>query len=276
MSLESLPPELIWGIFDHVTDLGTLKAIVVASPVFHNNYLMRRHLILKRVIRETLGEAILPEALAIVANGPASAIPECQNPQDLRDLVVFTQLSVLSRDGVYGDYTAKLSIEDLPPDKVEVLAALHFAIEFFIIGVCILAASKFGSLAGGHRYVLTLIERGRLLRAIYRFQFYNSLSETANKPEVEALGFSLPSEFDDFHPPRLFIDLLSQWELEELSCVVVWFSLFYAHTFEESAEESSEQDRKTVNEGLSSYNPLHCWQSLELTVYKVLTWTLEF
>jgi hypothetical protein len=58
-TIESLPAELRLQILSSISDLEDLKAAVLSSPVLHAQYLFDRQRILRRVIKATLGNAIV-------------------------------------------------------------------------------------------------------------------------------------------------------------------------------------------------------------------------
>ena len=105
----------------------------------------------------------MPEALAVVATSPANT------PSICRGSLIYIGLISSIFGGSYEIYTRQLKIEDLAPDKVEDLTALHLSIEYWAETFCRVNLTKFSSLPAKEYHDLSPIERGRLLRAFYRF-----------------------------------------------------------------------------------------------------------
>ena len=236
-SLEDLSPELKSGIIDQITDLQTLKTIVRASPSFHRVYLSRRHDILKRVIKDDLGEAILPEALAVIT----SFLPDTLTP--LRDVFVYVQLDSLVLGGFYEQFTKQFVIDKLESDQVEEMVALHLAVEDFARRFCNFALYRLSSFKAIEYRKLSPTERCRLLRAIYRIQFFNSLSRLTNEGAVK--DTDAPSPVGNMDAKKVFLDLLPQWQREELDCVRIFLLVYHELAFEGSkhAEKESHKNR---------------------------------
>lgn len=59
ITLESLPAELRHKILALVLDMEDLKALVLASPVFHQQYLLNRKAFLRRTLKAALGNVFV-------------------------------------------------------------------------------------------------------------------------------------------------------------------------------------------------------------------------
>lgn len=240
MGLEDLSPELKSGILDQITDLQTLKKLVRASPSFHSVYLSRRHNILKRVIKDDLGEAILPEALAVVKN----IVPEAYAPD--QDFHVQVQLGFLTHVGYYEDYTKLFKIEDLDPTQVEELAALHLTVEYFAGHLCGNALDRSLSLTAFGYHDLSPTERCRILRAIYRFQFFNSRGKITQSPTAPESDYN--SLYIGMSASAPFVELLPQWQIEELDCVRMFFLAYYDIAFGKALQTEEDLIRHHLRE----------------------------
>ncbi|KAK4034326.1 hypothetical protein C8A01DRAFT_39201 [Parachaetomium inaequale] len=216
--MEALPPELRLQILLSISDVADLKAVVHASPVFHQQYLLDRQKVLGRVLEGTLGGAFV-EAYAV----QASTCLDKPGGELLRPTV----------EQFLGEYRGfrldpgavlrQCTIEDLAG-----MAAFHQdAIQTLLEYCPAVFLSKFDTTTGTPLQVgdLSTTERTRFLRSLYRFQLFCILFST-KRPYYPPEGFS---EEDVL---TIFFGIFNPWEAEEVACISRIIETKYQRVFE--------------------------------------------
>ena len=201
-TIEALPAELRLQILLCLSGLEDLKAIVRASPVFHQQYLMDRRRVLARASTATLG-SVFVDAYATEASVSLYK-PGYMLPRQVVEQFLDEYWQHLSRPDVA---LQTCTVEDLA------------GIAGFYLGVvgpllrrlpAIMLGNLDPSLTVGR---LSETERVRLLRGLYRFQLFCNLF-CAGEPKRH-LEFVL---HDDDVVAR-FLGLFKPWEVDEIGCI---------------------------------------------------------
>lgn len=160
-SLEGLPAEIRRHLLS-VTDLHCLKTLICASPVFHQQYLLDRKLLLANSISSTLGSVCIDAHANLMSESEA-----CKTFDHSHELLQSWRINVQQ----------KASRHFQLADAVTEDEAISMASFYFRTIVSIgkhFACSDLGELVRGENkckdHALSTTEWQRLVRAIYRFQ----------------------------------------------------------------------------------------------------------
>lgn len=195
--LEALPAELRCHILFCISDLGDLRALVRASPIFYQQYLLDRRALLRLGLNDTLG-SLLRDAYAV--HWTASI----RSPVDPRRCLEYYRTL---REG-----PLCLDLACTEKDLMD-MAAFHLSIARPLASECAarLLHNLDPSLSVGE---LTATESLRFLRALYRFQLYcNLFGRSVERPSAVSVGST----------ERLttFFCLFKPWQIEEIHCIYV-------------------------------------------------------
>ena len=223
ITLESLPAELRHNILSLVLDIEDLKALVLASPVFHKQYLLDRKAFLRRALKATLGNALV-DAYAV----HTSALLHEQQPGDAlyklegTTVRLFMDNYVALRSVSPDQLLAEVSITE---DDLATIASFYCSLTRPLVEQCATLFLRYldASLRVGS---LSRTERARLLRALYRFQLYCNLFGVGPRGYCERpplpISETLPFFFCVFRP----------WEIEEIHCIYVMIRGKYEAVFD--------------------------------------------
>ncbi|KAK3292882.1 uncharacterized protein B0H64DRAFT_403008 [Chaetomium fimeti] len=209
-TLETLPAELRTEILSHIVDLNDLSAVVHASPVFHQQYLLNRHRFLAQCLKGTL-ESVLIDAYIHLASSDVveqrlAAPKRSSRPAITAVMEGYGELRRASQRASRGDgVLERCDIEDLTNMASFYLAVVQPLVTdcatLFLQNLKVQNPAELGS--------LRKIERTRLLRALYRFQIYQDLF--AN----DGTG----SDFSHVEVLAVFFGIFHPWEVEEVHCI---------------------------------------------------------
>lgn len=209
-------------ILESIEYIEDLKALVFASPVYHEQYLHRRRGLLRRVLQTTLDNGnVLADAHAAHAssllhkNGPGSYT----DPATFRLFMAqYVAHRSVAPEQLWNQTTA--TEEDLTE-----MAAFYLGVARPLLKPCaaIFLTHLNSSIPVGR---LSRAERTRLLRALYRFQTYCYLFGMG--PSGETKPFDVPIE------DRLvgFFGQFPPWEIEEICCIYVLIRNKYEALFD--------------------------------------------
>ena len=204
--LETLPAELRLQVLSYISDLRDLRALVLASPVFGQQYRLDRKHVLGQVLLRTLG-SLMVEAHAVRSSVTLYDRSPRPLPGDTMRQFLHSYVSRRSAP-------PELVLEDCTlADLVEMAAFYQSVVRPLSLKCaslflqCLDPSLDVGSLSG--------VEQTRLLRALYRFQLYCNLFGQGPEPgrfrplAGLALAEILALFFGPFHP----------WEVEEIDCI---------------------------------------------------------
>jgi hypothetical protein len=207
--LETLPAELRHLILESIDDLDDLKSLVLASPVYHEQYLHSRRWFLRGILQTTLSDGnVLADAYATHASGMLHK----NGPQSYTDFATFrlfmTQYAA-HRSVPTGQLWAQITATE---DDVVEMAAFYLGVVRPLLELCaaIFLSHLNSSIPVGR---LSQTERTRLLRALYRFQTYCYL-----------FGMGPSGDTKSFEAPNIdrlmgFFGRFPPWEIEEIYCI---------------------------------------------------------
>ncbi len=230
--LENLPPELRHQVLATLT-LDGLRDLVHASPVFYQQYLQDRTLLIRQCLRNTLGNVIIEAYAVHQSSAPTFAttrsqkqvshlLESYQNMHRTKDYSIMKELS--GSDAVeMATYYSSI---------IQPIARYytHWALD---------------NLDSKHRdshteESLSKTEETRLIRALYRFQLCCQLFGKGNytgRFSIQKPGFGSPEILDQF------LCLFEPWEIEEIIC----FSVF--------AQETCDQIFSQIQWDVNENNP---------------------
>ncbi|KAG7289920.1 hypothetical protein NEMBOFW57_006297 [Staphylotrichum longicolle] len=207
ITLESLPAELRCHIIAHLAhDLQGLNALVSASPVFYQQYLLNRKALLRTGLEAARGN-LLVDAYAV----EKSALLYQQT--DSRD--------VLSPEAARQFIDEYVALRAVPPDVILQkhcteenllgMAAFYDSVAQPLTPVCAtLFLNRLNPCQG--EVSLSATESARLLRALYRYQLYCNLFGEGTRGSREVPELAHGEHLD------LFFCLFKPWEIEEIYC----------------------------------------------------------
>lgn len=223
IKLETLPAELRHLILESIEGLEDLKSLVLASPVYHEQYLHSRRWFLRRILQITLGDGnVLADAYAT----HASSLLQRNEPESYSRPAAFRLFMV--------QYTTHRSVtpEQLwaqtttTEEGLAEMAAFYLGVVRPLLDLCaaIFLSNLNPSIRVGH---LTRTERTRLLRALYRFQTYCYLFGMGPRGDTKP--------FDAPNIDRLagFFGRFPPWEIEEIDCIYMLIRDKYEALFDD-------------------------------------------
>ncbi|KAK3899646.1 hypothetical protein C8A05DRAFT_17951 [Staphylotrichum tortipilum] len=219
ITLETLPAELRLHILRFVSQLGDLKALVRASPVFHQQYLLDRQHLLGNALRTTLG-TVLVDAQALqrsIGLPDVGLVPLATTKQ-------LVEQQLVEYGALRGDPDAALDMCCLV-DLISISSFYLSVIQALLVGLPPLLLSDLGGPPDLKE--LSRTERTRWTRALYRVQLFYSLFRFDDPLEVAELQFS---ETDKI---VMFFGIFDPWENEEIYSVYQAIGHKYARVLEE-------------------------------------------
>ncbi|OJJ69883.1 hypothetical protein ASPBRDRAFT_678288 [Aspergillus brasiliensis CBS 101740] len=218
--IEKLPAELRDYILS-LLDLGELKALVLASPVYHAHYLSDRRHILARCFDATLKTAAVDAEFAY--KSASIEFAQKRNTESVETLVndyyKWRQESVFQCSILKGNPTT----EDMANMVEFHLGVVQPLMKLYIDEI-------FSNLTQQPEVnqcdrTLSPTEEIRVLRSMYRFQLGCNLFGAGPN-----FTYSKPCLPDDMEGTLSF--LFRPWELEEINCINVFAKVNYDHIFD--------------------------------------------
>ncbi|KAL2262529.1 hypothetical protein VTK26DRAFT_1059 [Humicola hyalothermophila] len=203
--LENLPFELRLQVLSHISDLDDLRALILASPVFYQQYYLDRKHVLSRVLISTLG-SLLADGYSVRTSATLYSPPR---PPPLDAVREFIENHASLRFA-----PPELVLQGCTLAELLEMAAFHQSLAQPLALKCsamflqhLDSALEVGSLSS--------IEQTRLLRALYRFQLYcNLFGQGPNPGQYPSVAMLDPPE-----TLALFFGPLNPWEVEEIDCI---------------------------------------------------------
>jgi len=217
-TLETLPAELRLRILLSISDVADLRAVVRASPVLHQQYLLGRKKLLGHTLKKTLG-SVFADAQALQAATSLADFGEDVPSESIRG-VLKRHLDEYVAHRFEPDILAQCGVEDL----VGIASFYLSVIQPLLVEVPALFLHRLdASLEVGH---LSNTERIRLLRGLYRFQlFYDVFKcETTRGPR--------DPHFSSAEKLGMFFTIFEPYEVEEIHCVYLAMRAKYLRILE--------------------------------------------
>jgi hypothetical protein len=217
-TLEALPAELRCHILTHVAhDLGSLRALVTASPVYYQQYLLDRKALLRAGLKATLGNSLV-DAYAVQASASLYGTrPKLQleNPYELQleTITLFIDNHVTLRsaapDVILEECCTEEDLIGMTAfyDSVARPLTGEFATRFL---------SRLDNTSVDAANNLTGTEFTRLLRALYRYQLYCNLFGQGSDGYYRKVP-----RVQSGHHLDIFFCIFKPWEIEEIYCIYI-------------------------------------------------------
>ncbi|KAL7916982.1 hypothetical protein ACQKWADRAFT_307934 [Trichoderma austrokoningii] len=195
--LDILPPEVRRHLLS-ILDLPRLKALVHASPTFHQQYLEDRKYILCKSLEETLG--------SVTVDAYAIHMFATQDANINQDLTGFFESCSEERLLRYLPLVNKLTQDDATSMVAFHLRCVNPIAGYYARWALDNLAKETGKDSSDYRQeiALTLTEAMRFTRAVYRFQLLCQLADPIRSSRHKLIHV------------QAFLDTLKAWEIEEL------------------------------------------------------------
>ncbi|KAH7130725.1 hypothetical protein B0J11DRAFT_523957 [Dendryphion nanum] len=211
---ESIPPEIRLEILSQL-NIDDLGAIVHASPVFHQLYLLNRKVLLRKGMAETLHN-VVPDAIAVYESGQVGF----KSSRTTENVTQFIQgYQVLRNEGKYS-----ILDDEIPEDQIiNMVSFLTSTVQPFMALYAqwaqdVLRIPEAIKPLSSSEYI-------RIARAMYRFQLYCHLFGNSSRNIQPQLTFEphdiLKTFFCNYKP----------WEVEEILCIFSFAADAYDQTF---------------------------------------------
>lgn len=232
--LEDLHPEVRRLILS-MLDLEDLSALVHASPVFYQQYLLDRRSLLCKCLDTTLG-SVAVDACAAYRSGLA----EFSNSRTNGTVSQFLE----SYEDRRSSTQYSLLTETLTEDEVVGMAAFHSSI-IKPLAQCY-ARWALANLGKETRELqshepLTRTEERRLMRGLYRFQLCCNLFGVGR---YEGGSWRLGMNFQAIDILKTFFCLFEPWEVEEIACIYNFSKEKFDQIFSEIRWDVHEENPK--------------------------------
>ena len=200
--LENIPAEIRHLVLSAVSSMEDLRALVRASPVYHQQYLLHRRLLLWNCLLLQMGNVFV-DVLAVHSSG-SKDFQTTRNYQGIRDFIVRYKTH---RQHSEETLSKPPSIEEVVEIGVFYMSTIRPLIQRYILwtrqSVALLSSPAH----------LSVPERTRILRAFYRFQLFCNLFGLVHDFTSTYRTLSVEERL------RLFLCIYEPWEIEEIACV---------------------------------------------------------
>ncbi len=239
--LEALPAELRTLILLGLTDVESLRALVHASPIFYQQYLLDRRALLAHALRAELGNRVFVDAYA--AQASATRYPPGSNRSRASVTWFLDKYSELRTRSTDDDPAVAAAAGN--PSEADLIRMVVFHRTVVRPLVSEFAAAFLlnldESLEVGN---LSVMEQRRFLRALYRFQLYCHLFGPGPRGTTGWKKFGSPDEvqvtfFYDFKP----------WEIEEIHSVYTLIQEKYTDILDAIKDDVDPTDPKFAEWG---------------------------
>jgi hypothetical protein len=218
--LENLPPETRRHIL-YLSGFEELRALIHASPVFHQQYLLDRRSLLLQFFETMLGKVTV-DACAAYQSGWADYEDLCTKDEVAHFLESY-QIGRFSTQ--HPNVTATIT-----EDQSASIVAFHLSVVKPLVrhytGWTLANLTDTAEDPQIHK-PLSKMEEIRLLRAFYRFQLCCNLFGKGRHRTLQ--GHRL--DFDSLDILRIFFCLFEPWEVEEIACIYTFAKEKYTQIF---------------------------------------------
>ena len=263
--LDDLPSELKSQILLNIYDLQTLKAVIHASPSYHQVYTSQRIRILFTVLERELEPPVLADALATLA---ASRVADGEDrTTKVKDFLAQYRTTICAKGGN--------GLSSITSEDIFSVVRLHIAMrtialrfyEFTVVARPNLPDTE-STDPGPSR-----TELRRIHRALYRFEMFCKLFSPNRLPRDNAryfqtvypytgATFSAPLnaiEADGRDISDWFLAIFQPWEVEEIGCVYDFLFRQYDILFKQVAAHPSQyQANYRFMDDFNSEDGSHC------------------
>jgi hypothetical protein len=248
-TLEGLPAELRYQILYDMPDVAALKALVLASPVFHEQYLLERHKVLLQALERTLG-SVSVDARAVMLFSSLR-----QTGRELPEKV-----AKLCLNSCYAHSFKHCSIPELwrcSSEQLTDIARFYLEAIHPLMQYCPTAfLANRGPSTPSEVGALSNAERTRFLRSLYRFQLFCELF--GQQGSINDVAENISGE----GVLVMFFGIFNPWEAEEVACIVRLITAKYDQTFDATPRKSHEDQ---LLAGLGPFNQLLKTEDYKIT-----------
>ncbi|KAF9889591.1 hypothetical protein FE257_007099 [Aspergillus nanangensis] len=220
--LENLPPEIRLLLLS-ILELEELKALVHASPVYHQQYLLNR----KYVLCQSLDGALY--GVAAEACVTYRSITVDLSNDKYRGAVDELMKSYRARRRSPPQYS--IFHEALTLEEAKAIAAFHLSVIVPLIQrYTEWALDNLGKETQNPRLQepLSTMETTRIMRALYRFELCCNVFGNGSLPDRKRPWNDF--DIEDFY--AIFISLFEPWEVEEMACIFAFSEAQYQAIFD--------------------------------------------
>lgn len=225
-SFESLPAEIRRLVLFSLASLEDMNRLVHACPIYHAQYVLDRETYLRHSLNKTIGLSTLIDAYS------------CHESR----LRLVIQSRALKRiDQFLSDYEAwrsdpgnvvsQLNMGDLSRIASFYLTVVRPLVDYFFGTFIANFQTQQNSVMFGPSRRASPAERSRILRALYRFQFYCHAFGFIKRPVAGEDLLDIEDTRDAMI--RRAYCLFEPWEVEEISCIGVLIEDKYEEVFKE-------------------------------------------
>jgi hypothetical protein len=222
--LESLLPDLRHLLLS-ILDLPSLKSLVCASPVFHEQYVIARRTLLCQCLDNTLG-VVAADAWAAYLSGEPNPLPSTTRIGDWDPSPTAAVDFLKSYEERRCSSRYSLLREQLTVEEAVGISEFHLRIVLPLAGKFMTQAlANLWDLvhpcanAQLLREQLSLTEEMRLLRALYRFQIGCNLFGNGRRHLGDSFGHTTPETLNPTQLSYEFFHQFQPWEYEEIACI---------------------------------------------------------
>lgn len=236
--LENLPPEVRRHLLFFM-DFESLRTLIHASPVYHEQYLLDRRLFLCNLLAPEL-HMIISDACAVDQSGSRGFSRLRARKEYVIDFLSNYQKNYQSQKLTQHCLFASSSLSLCLLGR---LAAFHFSViqplarhyhEWTLANF----AKEID--APTSRQPFSKTEKMRLMRALYRFQLCCNLFGRGR----HGIPPGTKPEMDDMDILKHFICIFEPWEVEEICCIYTFSKLQYERIFNDISWDVNEMNPK--------------------------------
>ena len=236
--IEKLPPEIKLLLFSKISDVSGLRALVLASPAYHNVYRNHRKDVLMQVVRSAMIESQAIDCFMAAQSARLNFAVSDRVAMVHQLIAEYQRRRLASSDSVGDmplDFALAISIarifhvvQHLVSDYISEIKQMHIS-------------EGTGTVANQS---LSLTEHTRLERAFFRYEiFCNCFRRQA--PALSRQGHIrssslIKSDLDYEQIAHLYFPLFpNAWEVEEIGCIREYMLLKYTSLFEIHKDETA-------------------------------------
>lgn len=218
--LENLPREMRRQLLS-ILELADLSALVHASPVFHQQYLLDRRSLLCKYLETTL-RSVTIDAHAVHQSG----LTDFSNTRTPEKVTQFLELYQDRRSSPRHSILTKRLTEDEAVDMVAFLSSMIRPLARHYTGWALTNLADETEGSQSHEFLSTA-EETRLMRALYRFQLCCNLFGVGSHATSQQPRLGLQS----VDILKIFFCIFEPWEVEEIACIYTFAKEKYGQIF---------------------------------------------
>ncbi|KAL4893644.1 hypothetical protein BDV59DRAFT_207739 [Aspergillus ambiguus] len=236
--LERLPSEIRRHLL-LMLDLGSLGALIRASPIYLQQFRLDRAFILRVCLESTLGN--------VAVDAHAVYLSSCRDFSRSRTGESVTEF--LEAYQARRSSTPTLILRELSGDELAHMLAFHVSVVEAM--VCQYTSSALGNLASltelpyASGQVLTRTEKRRIVRALYRFQICCNVFGIG----TQANYFKRRPQYMHEYILDSLVAVFEPWEMEEISCIHLFAQDKYSKAFDEVRWDFDEDNPRFEEDG---------------------------